>query len=86
MGVIFNSAKIAPIKPADTPNRSPAKITGEAEGIIILKITSLSVLKKDLAISIIEVGVFLTAPLVLSTITGIAIIQTTKVFDAMPIP
>ncbi len=86
MGVIFNSAKMAPMKPAETPSRKPAKITGEADGIIILKITSRSVLIKDLAISIIEVGVFFTAPLVFKTITGIAMIHTTKVLEVIPIP
>ena len=36
VGVIFNSANIAPIKPAETPSRNPAKIIGEAEGNITL--------------------------------------------------
>ena len=91
MGVIFNSAKIAPIKPADTPNRNPAKITGEAEGIIILKITSLSVLKKDLAISIIEVGVFSGSEQYLAYqrgtvdvgMTGVSGVKSRKLYEVM---
>ena len=86
VGVIFNSAKIAPIKPAETPNLNPAKITGDAAGIIIFKITSFSLPRKDRAISLTEDGVFLTAPLVFKTMTGIAIIQTTKTFEVRPIP
>ena len=46
VGVIFSSARIAPMKPADTPRRRPAKITGEAAatfldsaGTPIVKIT-----------------------------------------------
>ena len=86
VGVIFNSAKIAPIKPADTPNLKPAKITGEADGMIIFRITSLSVARKDFDISINDEGVFFTAPLVFRTITGMAIMQTTKVLEVNPIP
>ena len=40
VGVIFNSANIAPIKPAETPSRNPAKIIGEAEGNITFNILS----------------------------------------------
>ena len=38
---IFNSERIAPIKPADTPNLKPAKIIGDDAGNITLIIMSL---------------------------------------------
>ena len=86
VGVIFNSANIAPINPAETPNLKPAKITGDADGIIIFNITSLSDARNYLDISIKDEGVFFTAPLVLRTITGIAMIHTTKVLEVRPMP
>ena len=86
VGVIFNSASMAPIKPAETPSLKPAKIIGDDAGKIILKITSRSFPWKALAISFIFVGVFFTAELVFNTITGIANMQTTNTFEVNPIP
>ena len=86
VGVILSSAKIAPIKPAEIPSRRPAKMTGEAAGITIRNRTDVREARKDLPISLNDSGVFRTAPLVFKTITGIAMIQTTKTFEVNPMP
>ncbi len=86
VGVIFNSERMAPIKPAEIPKRRPTKIIGEAEGRIIFRMISFLVPRKDLPISMIEAEVLRTAPLVFKTMTGIAMMQTTNTFDVKPIP
>ena len=59
---------------------------GEAAGRMILSNTSRSLAMKDVAISLIEAGVLRTALAVFSTITGMAMMQTTKTFDVSPMP
>ena len=38
VGVISSSARMTPMKPAETPRRSPAKMSGAASGSTILTI------------------------------------------------
>ncbi len=74
------------MKPAETPSRSPEKMIGEAAGMMIFRMTSRSLARNDRPISLNEDGVLRTAPLVFSTITGIAMMQTTKTLDVRPMP
>ncbi|MND01388.1 hypothetical protein D3C83_203630 [compost metagenome] len=77
---------MAPMNPAETPSLNPEKMTGEAAGMMILRMTSRSLARNDVAISLIDAGVLRTAPLVLRTMTGIAMMQTTKTFEVRPMP
>ncbi len=52
----------------------------------IRKMTSNFEARNDVPISLSDLECFFTAPLVFSTITGIAMIQTTITFDVSPMP
>ena len=53
---------------------------------MILSMIDRSLAKNDFPISLIETGVLRTAPLVFSTMTGIAIMHTTSTLDVRPMP
>ncbi len=74
------------MKPAEMPRRRPAKMIGAAAGSTILRMISVRVPRKALPISIIDADVLRTPPEVLSTITGMAMMQTTNTFDVRPMP
>ena len=61
-------------------------MTGDAAGMMIVKMILESDARKERAISFSEAGVLSTAPAVFSTITGMAMMQTTNTFDVSPIP
>ena len=54
--------------------------------MMIFRITSQRLARNDCPISMSDEGVFRTAPAVFSTITGIAMMQTTNTFEVSPIP
>ena len=74
------------MKPAEVPRRRPEKMSGDADGMTTFRMMSRSVPRKEYPISLRLVGVLRTAPAVFSTMTGIAMMHTTKTFDVSPIP
>ena len=86
VGVISSSASTTPMKPAATPSRSPAKITGAASGMITLATCCQRVPRNERHIWISDGLALRTAPNEFSTITGIARMQTAITFEVRPMP
>ena len=61
-------------------------MTEDAAGMMMRDMTDNHDARNDIPISFKDTGVFFTAPLVLRTITGIKMMQTTITFKVRPIP